>query len=332
MSLLEDLKEKDITLKNYLEKIVLPLEIDNGENKPSTISFSNSMSNYISDYFYDKKINDISSEDIELCLKFYRCTYEKRNGEIGMNPKSLKHIYNMLKRTFGSAKKRHYIVENPMELVPPPKVPRKEVEALSEQELVVFCNAISKAPEREKCMLMLFITTGIRRGECVGLRWEDIDFQNQELHIQRNITRSTGHGVVIGSPKTYGSIRSIPLSDNTLKCLEEYKRQQEVKFPNIDLRSAFIFCGQKGPYIPCDPTSVTRKVKSFMVKNGLPSYSCHDVRHSFATHTLANGGDIKSLQNLLGHADASTTLNFYSRSDMKQMRTAANKFTSAYNL
>ena len=66
----KNIKETDITLKNYIEEIVLPLEIDNGENKPSTISFSNSMSNYIFNYFGNKKINDISSEDIELCLKY----------------------------------------------------------------------------------------------------------------------------------------------------------------------------------------------------------------------------------------------------------------------
>lgn len=311
---------------------MLPLEIDNGENKPSTISFSNSMSNYIFNYFGNKKINDISSEDIELCLKYYRCSYEKRNREIGMRPKSIKHIYSMLKRTFDSAQKRRYILENPMEFVPPPKVPKKEVEALSEAELVVFCNAISKVPEREKCMLKLFITTGIRRGECLGLKWEDVDFTNQILHIQRNVTRSTGHGVVIGSPKTYGSIRSIPLSENTLKSLEEYKKQQQLKFSGIDLNGAFIFSRKADPYTPCDPTSVTRKVKKFMKQNNLPTYSPHLLRYSFATHTLANGGDIKSLQNLLGHSDASTTLNFYSKADMKQMRSAANKFTDAYDL
>lgn len=322
----------NLKLKEFVLDIWYPLEIDNGENKPTTLSFNRSMSKYLIDYFKEAELNSIKQTDIELCLKYYRCTYKQRTGKIGMSPKTLKHIYFTMKRIFNSALKRQYITINPMDLVSPPRLPKKEVDALSEQELEVFCKAISKASEREKCMLTLFITTGIRRGECVGLIWEDIDFKNQELHIQRNVTRSAGNGVVIGSPKTYGSIRSIPLSDNTLKCLEEYKRQQEIKFSNTDLQSAFIFCGKKGPYIPCDPTSVTRKVKSFMVKNDLPAYSSHDLRHSFATHTLANGGDIKSLQNLLGHLDASTTLNFYSRSDMKQMRTAANKFTSAYNL
>lgn len=321
-----------IKLKEFIQNIWYPLEVDNGENKPTTLSFNCSMSKYIIDYFKEIELNAIKQTDIELCLKYYRCTYKKRTGKIGVSGKTLKHIYSTLKRIFNSALKRNYITINPMDSVSPPRLPRKEVEALSEPELERFCQAISSATDKDNCMLRLFLTTGIRRGECVGLKWEDIDFNTQELHVQRNVTRSTGNGVVIGTPKTYGSNRSIPLSANTLKILESYQEKQQIKFQGKDLKSAFIFSSKEDPYVPCDPTSVTRKVKSFMTKNGLPPYSCHDIRHSFATHTLANGGDIKSLQNLLGHSDASTTLNFYSKADMKQMRSAANKFTNAYNL
>ncbi len=290
------------------------------------------MSQYIVNYFENKKINEISSEDIEYCLKFYRTEYIQKNGKKGLAQKSIRHIYSTMKTIFKNAQKRHYITENPIEFVPPPKLAKKEVKALTEPELKILSEALPNSTEENTCMIKLLLTTGIRRGECIGLKWEDIDFNNKQLHIHRNVTRSTGTGISIGKPKTFGSNRYIPLSENTVKSLIKYKEDQQKKHPNKDLQSSFIFPDKKDLYQTYEPTAFSKKVKSFMSKNGVPNYSCHCLRHTFATYTLANGGDIKSVQNLLGHADASTTLNFYAKADMNQMRTAANKFTSTYDL
>ena len=196
----------------------------------------------------------------------------------------------------------------------------------------ILLRALPSTSDEVRSMIILFITTGIRRGELVGLKWPDIDFDSKQLHIKRNVTRATGSGVVIGSPRTSGSNRSIPLSDKTTKVLQEYREQQQLKFPGKDLQDAFIFHGKRDIFCPCEPTSVTHKVRKFMVENGLPRYYLHALRHTAASLILADGGDIKSVQHLLGHADVSTTLNFYAKANMDQMRKASTKFTDTFGL
>lgn len=326
-------KTKNLTLKDFINEIWFPLEVDNGECKESTISFNISMAKYIIDYFKDERIKNISSDDIELCLTYYRCKYRQRTGKIGMEPKSVKHIYSALCRIFKCAKRKHYISENPMDDVKAPRVPRKEVNALSESELKVFMKALSNTSEENSCMLRLLVSTGIRRGECAGLQWRDVDFEKNKLHIKRNVTRTTGGGVTVGTPKTLESNREIPFSSNTSKALVEHRQKQQLKFPNKDLQSAYIFPSKDNPYSPCEPTSITRKVKSFLTKNGLPPHSPHDLRHTFASLICDNSDDTKSLQNLLGHSDFATTFNLYvARRNMDQMRNASTKFTDKFGL
>ena len=114
--------------------------------------------------------------------------------------------------------------------------------------------------------------------------------------------------------------------------LQALKQQTRTAYPSTLLDDAFLFPGTNGLFTPRNPDAITRRVKRFMKSNGLPDLSPHDLRHSCATLLLMNGADIKSVQQILGHSDASTTLNFYVRADFQQMRQATDKYAAAIGL
>ena len=192
--------------------------------------------------------------------------------------------------------------------------------------------AIKNCPIDFQCMLHLLLTTGIRRGECAGLKWKDIDEKNGVLRIERNVTYTPQSGIVVNTPKTATSVRIIPLTNSTSRLLCVLKEQVEKQNPVTSIKDAFVFPSEKDLFLPREPHTITRRVKRFMKRNALPDLSPHDLRHSCATLLLSQGADIKSVQQILGHADASTTLNYYVRADLKQMQDATNKFATAFGL
>lgn len=183
-----------------------------------------------------------------------------------------------------------------------------------------------------RCILQLLITTGLRRGECIGLQWQDIDFENQVIHVERAVTYTPESGIIVAPPKTTTSIRTIPLVDSTTAMLKALYHQRQKQYPNCFLVTAFLFCKEGKPFDPRDPSAVTRRMKRFVQRAGLPDVSPHDLRHTCASLLLSSGADIKSVQEILGHADASTTLNFYVKTDLRQMRVATEKYAKAFQL
>ena len=315
----------------FIDDVWFPLQVRGSGHKPRTVAFYESMIKTIRQYFSGQTLQEITPMDIERYLSYLRMDYKGHNGG-PMKPKTVHHQYNTLNLIFGYAEKQDIITKNPMRKVDAPKKEWHPVDALTPEQAKVFFALIPSCPLDFRCILYLLITTGIRRGECMGLRWNDIDEKSGTIKIQRSIGYTPKDGVFVSTPKTVNSIRVIPLMPITLSSLQEWKNETERKHPNADLRDAYLFPNGKGIYLPRDPNSITRRVKRFMKNSGLPDLSPHDLRHSCATLLLAQGADVKSVQEILGHADASTTLNFYVKADLEQMKNATNRFAAAYGL
>ena len=313
-------KPSEITFADFVEQVWLPSKINMDEVRTTTIVFHKSMLKIILPYFQGKQLKEITDKDITKYLDYLRkdyCSAKKKP----LAPKSVRHHYCTLNLIFSYAVKLDYIEKNPLAKVDTPKLVKHKVNALSKAETQIFIQEIQKLPLWLKTMYNLLLTTGIRRGECFGLQWQDVDFINKSIHIERSVTYTSMSGIVIGLPKTDAGIREIPLTDGMINLLQEYKSKENAA------ATAFVFHSETSPFDPHHPDFATDHLKKFMKKIGLPDMSPHDLRHTCASLLLQSGADIKSVQDILGHADASTTLNFYVKSDMANMRTAtANAF------
>ena len=310
---------------HFVKNVWFPICIEDGEHKPKTISFYNDTAKNITAYFESANLQKINPTEIQKFLIYLRT-------EKGFSPRNVHHHYRTLNMIFSYAVRQDVLLKNPMDKVDPPKLIRTEIEALSKEQAADFFNEIHECPLDFRCLLTLLVTTGLRRGECVGLQWRDIDENSSLLRVQRNVTYTTKTGIVVNTPKTARSRRPIPIMESTLRLLCLLRAQRQRENPGVDISDSFIFHGEKGIFDPKDPNAVTRRVKRFMAAHDLPDLSPHDLRHSCATLLLGSGADIKSVQEIMGHTNANTTLNFYVRSDVQQMKAATAKFANAFGL
>lgn len=288
----------------------LPLQVRGGNDKPTTVAFYQYMARTITDYFQGAVLQEIGPIDIQKYLIYLRTQYKSKLGK-PLSPKSLRHQYATLNLIFGYAEKQEMIVKNPMDKVDAPKREKKPVDALTQEQAARFFRLLSDCPLDFHCILYLLITTGIRRGECMGLQWGDIGEKACTIRIERNVIYTPENGVMVSTPKTANSVRTIPIMPSTLHLLQQWKEQTEREHPNTILKSAFLFPKGNDVFAALDPNSVTRRVKRFMKNNGFPDFSPHDLRHTFATNMAKRGMNPAILKQILGHDDISTTFAIY---------------------
>ena len=313
---------EEITFKDFVEKKWIPNELNNAEHRNSTIAFRRYLLLVIVDYLGEFKLKNINSTKIEEYLDYLKNTYRtKQNKQVSQQ--TMRHHYCTLNLIFEYAVKLNYASTNPLAKVKVPKLAKHKVDALSKGEVLKFIKEIDNLPLMQRMIYTLLLTTGVRRGECFGLQWGDVDFENRLIRIERNVTYTKEYGVTVGLPKTSAGVRKIPLTDRAITLLTDYRKEEERLAPLSG--DMFLFHSADSRYQAHDPTYITKHMKRFMKRIGLPDMSPHDLRHTCASLLLQSGADVKSVQDILGHADASTTLNFYVKSDMENMRASTEK-------
>lgn len=315
----------------YVNNVWYKLYICNGDRKRSTETYYKDISKYITGYFHGAILQEITPIQIQEYLQDLRDTHYKKKKK-PLSQKYLHHQYGALLNIFEYAERNKMITENPMKYVEAPRMKKKPVDALSDEQAKVFFEKVKSCPIDLQCILTMLITTGLRRGELAGLKWRDIDTGAGVLHVERGVSYTHGSGVVVSSPKTSSSIRDVPLMSATVDVVLRYLDDVKKKHPSTIIKDAYLFHRSGDLFRPIDPNAITRRVKRFMKNNGLPDLSPHDLRHSCATLLLAQGADVKSVQQILGHSDASTALNFYVKADIQQMRAATDKMAAAFDL
>ena len=309
-------EESSMTLAEWLEKWLTEYKVNT--IRESTLErYRTDLANHVIPRLGYKKISFITTNDIQ---KMY--VDIKENGRIhnrnekgtALSDSVVRSIHMMLHQAFEDAVKERLISKNPTKGTTIPKKSRGELQVLNKEQLDRFLAEVDK-DEIWRDFFYTELTTGLRRGEICGLKWCDFDEKRGTLSICRNATAKKGGGVSIGETKTDTGNRLIYLPESTVKMLKKRKKQAltEWIFPN--------------PYRPEDPllpNSAYQKLKKILKSADLPSIRFHDLRHTFATHALTSGVDAKTLSKILGHTNASFTLDTYTHVTSDMQERAAN--------
>ncbi len=167
---------------------------------------------------------------------------------------------------------------------------------------------IDYAKSVDKYDIVILLETGIRRSELLGLKWSDIDFNSNTMHIQRAVVQSKGQ-IIIDRPKSATSDRVIPFSSEFSDYLKQFSNNN--------------------PYVigtdePQSPSTYAKRFKDFMNKmckeTGCPALTSHELRHTYGTLLRENGADIYTIQKIMGHSDISVTADIYVHNDIEVLR------------
>lgn len=236
---------------------------------------------------------------------------ESENQPKGLSPKTVRNIHQIISSALKLAREQRLIPHNPAEGCALPKLERKEMKTLTREQLAAFFAEAKATGVFE--MYYTELATGLRRGELLGLKWEDIDLEQGSLRVRRQIARIDGE-IVEAPLKTKNSYRTLPLAEGTVAILNEQKKKAG--------HSPWVFPSPTGS--PLSPDSVLHMLHRVLDRAGLPRVRFHDLRHTFATLALQNGVDIKTVSGMLGHYSAGFTLDTYTHITTPTQKQAAN--------
>ena len=212
----------------------------------------------------------------------------------------------------------------------------KEKKVADEETVRLLMAALEKESLKYETFYKLLIATGMRRGECCGLKWNDIDYKERSIHIQRNVVKLSGEEIIVKDPKTSAGDRYVYFSHEMETLLNEYRQQCEYETETYDERKLteddYIF-RRKGVDLPMTPSTFTWKFKKILKANGLPEdLNVHSLRHTNASLLIAGGTDVTTVAGLLGHSQPSTTLDIYSHSFDKNKKAASRKMQASLDI
>ena len=229
----------------------------------------------------------------------------------GASGRTVQLIHAILHHALDQAVKWGLLGRNPADAVVRPKTKRSEMKVLDDTQVRSLLMAARGS--RFEVLFQVAVTTGLREGELLGLKWSDLDWKTRRIQVQRQVQRQTGKGIVFTEPKSAAGRRSVVLGTATIEKLREHFQAQQLERQTAgDLwqEHDLVFPSTVGT--PLDHRNVLKVFKEFLELACLPVIRFHDLRHTAATMMLQQGVHPKVVQERLGHAEISLTLNTYS--------------------
>ena len=309
---------KILTLKQYGERVFMPAKtVTMSEN--SRDSYQRNLDNRIYPVLGEYKLPNITPAQISALLLDIQAE--------GKAHATVIKVYTILLGLFKMAYLGDMIDRNPMDKVERPKPRKDEVkasdpEAYTVAEVQQITAALEREPLKWRAFIYLLIDTGVRRGECCALKWENVDFNSGAITIAGNLCYTKKKGVYLDTPKN-GQTRTVYAGDDTIGLLRQLRTEQAGK-----AISTYIFTKESSPD-PIHPQSPTRYLAKFSERCGVADLHPHKLRHTFASVAITAGADIASVSEALGHSDKAVTLRMYTHADQESISKAAQIFREA---
>ena len=280
-----------------------------GNVKPLTVnSYNTAIQTHIKPSLGAIKLEALDAHTIQA---FYNSLSEAAEGREALSPKTIKNIHGVLHKALQQAVANGYIRFNPADACVLPRIVKKEIKPLDEGQITAFLKAIKGNKYEGLFAVTLF--TGMREGEVLGLTWDCVDLDKGTILVNKQLQLIRGtNGEYCLTPTKNSKGRTItiaPFVVSTLKHDQRTQLENRLRYGECWENSGFVFTNELGQHLA--HVTVYKNFKKVMEEIGSPETRFHDLRHSYAVASIKSGDDIKTVQENLGHATASFTLDVY---------------------
>jgi len=291
----------NLTVSRYLQKWIKIVETS---LRPRTwIRYKQIARDHLVPMLGKIKLNDLRPDQIQ---SLYASKLEE-----GLSNRSVEFIHAVLRRSLNQALMWGLIARNPALATKPPKPKKKEMKYLTKEQVKILLSAVQGT--RYSALYHLAVTTGLRKGELLGLKWDDVDWENKRLQVRRQLQRISHKGYEFSEPKSGRGKRVVALGDLTIEKFRKHKEIQKTDKEKVEKswqEYNLIFPSTIGT--PFGPRNLNRHFSELLGKTNLPKIRFHDLRHTAATLMFSQGVHPKVVQERLGHSSISLTLDTYS--------------------
>jgi integrase len=289
------------TVGDFLETWLRDVVATN--NRPKTHnSYGQLVRLYIAPVIGGIQLTKLSPQDVQRMLN--------RTRDAGLSPRTVQYVRGVLRAALTQAQRWELVTKNAAALTEPPKVERYITHPLTTEQAQHLLDAARG--DRLEALYYIALSLGLREGEVLGLRWQDISLEKRTLSVRKKLLRLNGQ-FVLESPKTARSVRTLPLPAALLPALRSHRaRQAEERLalgPSWQDEWGLVFTTETG--LPVHPRNLFRAFQRLLKRAGLPEIRFHDLRHSCASILAAQGVPARVAMEILGHASITTTQNVY---------------------
>ena len=248
------------------------------------------------------RLREVTTRDVRV---FIDSLARQDGGGGALKPRTVHKVYSVLRSVFSLAVDLDLLEQSPCrpDKMRLPRIEEAQVQFYSAKEAEKLLCCLASEPLKWRCLVTTALFTGMRRGELLALRWDDIDMQSGAVRVTKSHYKLSGQETQVKSTKTPKSVRTLYLPGQVLVLLQQWKQQQAEACPAREM--PLVFTGRGGRPMP--PDSVTTTWRLFLKKYGLPHRKLHALRHSTATLLLSGGLSLADVSAQLGHSSLKTT-------------------------